>query len=203
MPSLDEFFTEAIEQADPTNMVEDEYKYVCAVACFIRHFERAPLIKRPWLARFPVHSLCAFVWLFCLSLSIITGSWGTQTTAGALWGCCPGEVLTSFNRPIRSSRAWQTTSTAWSASWPKNCRWGLQFHFRKKTLCCSQTVGKGWFCVLIGCVQKDIPSEEIKTGEEDDDDNGDNLLKDSNDSELENYSSVFQGPTHTFLYSYQ
>lgn len=32
-------------------------------------------------------------------------------------------------------------------------------------------------------MQKDIPSEEIKTGEEDDDDNGDNLLKDSNDSE--------------------
>lgn len=28
MPSLDEFFTEAIEQADPANMVEDEYKYV-------------------------------------------------------------------------------------------------------------------------------------------------------------------------------
>lgn len=33
--------------------------------------------------------------------------------------------------------------------------------------------------------QKDIPSEEIKTGEEDDDDNGDNLLKDSNDSKSE------------------
>lgn len=31
-------------------------------------------------------------------------------------------------------------------------------------------------------MKKDIPSEEIKTGEEDDDDNGDNLLKDSNDS---------------------
>lgn len=36
---------------------------------------------------------------------------------------------------------------------------------------------------LLHHVQKDIPSEEIKTGEEDDDDNGDNLLKDSNDSE--------------------
>lgn len=33
-------------------------------------------------------------------------------------------------------------------------------------------------------MQKDIPSEEIKTGEEDDDENGDNLLKDSNDSEF-------------------
>lgn len=36
--------------------------------------------------------------------------------------------------------------------------------------------------ILICHLQKDIPCEEIKTGEEDDDDNGDNLLKDSNDS---------------------
>ena len=28
MPSLEEFFEEAIEQADPVNMVEEEYKYV-------------------------------------------------------------------------------------------------------------------------------------------------------------------------------
>lgn len=28
MPPLDEFFAEAIEQADPANMVEDQYKYV-------------------------------------------------------------------------------------------------------------------------------------------------------------------------------
>lgn len=26
LPSLDEFFAEAIEQADPVNMVEEEYK---------------------------------------------------------------------------------------------------------------------------------------------------------------------------------
>lgn len=39
-------------------------------------------------------------------------------------------------------------------------------------------------------LQKDIPSEEIKTGEDDDDDNGDNLLKDSNDSE----SAICLGP---------
>lgn len=26
VPSLDDFFSEAIEQADPANMVEDEYK---------------------------------------------------------------------------------------------------------------------------------------------------------------------------------
>lgn len=36
MPSLDEFFTEAIEQADPTNMVEEEYKYVCM--CSVSQF---------------------------------------------------------------------------------------------------------------------------------------------------------------------
>ena len=38
--------------------------------------------------------------------------------------------------------------------------------------------------IFVPYVQKDIPSEEIKTGEEDDD-NGDNLLKESNDSEFE------------------
>lgn len=27
MPSLEDFFEEAIEQADPANMVENEYKY--------------------------------------------------------------------------------------------------------------------------------------------------------------------------------
>lgn len=27
MPSLEDFFEEAIEQADPANMVEDQYKY--------------------------------------------------------------------------------------------------------------------------------------------------------------------------------
>lgn len=27
MPSLEDFFEEAIEQADPSNMVEEEYKY--------------------------------------------------------------------------------------------------------------------------------------------------------------------------------
>lgn len=34
MPSLDEFFAEAIEQADPANMVEDEYKYVWTFSVF-------------------------------------------------------------------------------------------------------------------------------------------------------------------------
>lgn len=41
-------------------------------------------------------------------------------------------------------------------------------------------------------MQKDLPSEEIKTGEEDDDDNGDNLLKDGNDSEFESLALTHQ-----------
>lgn len=37
MPSLEEFFEEAIEQADPANMVEDEYKYrELIIDCFKR-----------------------------------------------------------------------------------------------------------------------------------------------------------------------
>lgn len=34
MPTLEEFFEEAIEQADPENMVENKYKYVhlCCVS---------------------------------------------------------------------------------------------------------------------------------------------------------------------------
>lgn len=53
--------------------------------------------------------------------------------------------------------------------------------------------------IFLPRTQKDIPSEEIKTGEEDDDDNGDNLLKDSNDSEFEvtdsTLTSLFRIPT--------
>lgn len=37
MPSLDEFFAEAIEQADPANMVEDEYKYVYTFLGFLKN----------------------------------------------------------------------------------------------------------------------------------------------------------------------
>lgn len=33
MPSLEEFFEDAIEQADPVNMVEDEYKYALFKTC--------------------------------------------------------------------------------------------------------------------------------------------------------------------------
>lgn len=37
MPTLEEFFEEAIEQADPENMVENKYKYVGL--CFVSlHF---------------------------------------------------------------------------------------------------------------------------------------------------------------------
>lgn len=48
-------------------------------------------------------------------------------------------------------------------------------------------------------LQKDIPSEEIKTGEEDDDDNGDNLLKDSNDSESVIYLSHGQCTSNSLI----
>ncbi|KAF7645086.1 hypothetical protein LDENG_00210430 [Lucifuga dentata] len=104
MPSLDEFFTEAIEQADPANMVEDEYKVV-----------RNP--NYGWRA------------------------------------------LRLLSR--RSPYFFQPTSQK----------------FKSLADYLDSMVSK-----LAKELPKDIPSEEIKTGEEDDDDNGDNLLKDSNDS---------------------
>ncbi|KAM7400451.1 hypothetical protein PAMA_004911 [Pampus argenteus] len=103
MPSLDEFFTEAIEQADPTNMVEDEYKVV-----------RNP--NYGWRA------------------------------------------LRLLSR--RSPHFFQPTNQK----------------FKSLADYLDSMVSK-----LAKELPKDIPSEEIKTGEEDDD-NGDNLLKDSNDS---------------------
>ncbi|XP_068459526.1 THO complex subunit 1 [Clinocottus analis] len=104
MPSLDEFFAEAIEQADPTNMVEDEYKAV-----------RNP--NYGWRA------------------------------------------LRLLSR--RSPHFFQPTNQK----------------FKSLADYLDSMVSK-----LAKELPKDIPSEEIKTGEEDDDDNGDNLLKDSNDS---------------------
>ncbi|XP_034559576.1 THO complex subunit 1 [Notolabrus celidotus] len=104
MPSLDEFFTEAIEQADPVNMVEDEYKVV-----------RNP--NYGWRA------------------------------------------LRLLSR--RSPHFFQPTNQK----------------FKSLADYLDSMVSK-----LAKELPKDIPSEEIKTGEEDDDDNGDNLLKDSNDS---------------------
>ncbi|KAK2895149.1 THO complex subunit 1 [Channa argus] len=104
MPSLDEFFAEAIEQADPANMVEEEYKAV-----------RNP--NYGWRA------------------------------------------LRLLSR--RSPHFFQPTNQ--------------KFKSLADYLDCM--VSK-----LAKELPKDIPSEEIKTGEEDDDDNGDNLLKDSNDS---------------------
>ncbi|KAM7379483.1 hypothetical protein PAMP_005030 [Pampus punctatissimus] len=103
MPSLDEFFTEAIEQADPANMVEDEYKVV-----------RNP--NYGWRA------------------------------------------LRLLSR--RSPHFFQPTNQK----------------FKSLADYLDSMVSK-----LAKELPKDIPSEEIKTGEEDDD-NGDNLLKDSNDS---------------------
>lgn len=40
MPTLEEFFEEAIEQADPENMVENKYKYVnfCCVLLYFNIF---------------------------------------------------------------------------------------------------------------------------------------------------------------------
>ncbi|TNN67566.1 THO complex subunit 1 [Liparis tanakae] len=104
MPPLDEFFAEAIEQADPTNMVEDEYKAV-----------RNP--NYGWRA------------------------------------------LRLLSR--RSPHFFQPTNQK----------------FKSLADYLDSMVSK-----LAKELPKDIPSEEIKTGEEDDDDNGDNLLKDSNDS---------------------
>lgn len=104
MPSLDEFFAEAIEQADPANMVEDEYKAV-----------RNP--NYGWRA------------------------------------------LRLLSR--RSPHFFQPTNQK----------------FKSLADYLDSMVSK-----LAKELPKDIPSEEIKTGEDDDDDNGDNLLKDSNDS---------------------
>nr|XP_020510328.2 THO complex subunit 1 isoform X1 [Labrus bergylta] len=104
MPSLDEFFAEAIEQADPVNMVEDEYKVV--------------------------------------------------RNANYGW-----RALRLLSR--RSPHFFQPTNQK----------------FKSLADYLDSMVSK-----LAKELPKDIPSEEIKTGEEDDDDNGDNLLKDSNDS---------------------
>uniref|UniRef100_A0A3P9KE78 THO complex 1 n=1 Tax=Oryzias latipes TaxID=8090 RepID=A0A3P9KE78_ORYLA len=104
MPSLDEFFAEAIEQADPVNMVEEEYKVV-----------RNP--NYGWRA------------------------------------------LRLLSR--RSPHFFQPTNQK----------------FKSLADYLDSMVSK-----LAKELPKDIPSEEIKTGEEDDDDNGDNLLKESNDS---------------------
>ncbi|XP_077374647.1 THO complex subunit 1 [Festucalex cinctus] len=105
MPSLDEFFAEAIEQADPVNMVEEEYKVV-----------RNP--NYGWRA------------------------------------------LRLLSR--RSPHFFQPTNQK----------------FNSLADYLDSMVSK-----LAKELPKDIPSEEIKTGEDDDDDeNGDNLLKDSNDS---------------------
>uniref|UniRef100_A0AAX7SK85 Death domain-containing protein n=1 Tax=Astatotilapia calliptera TaxID=8154 RepID=A0AAX7SK85_ASTCA len=103
MPSLDEFFAEAIEQADPANMVEEEYKVV--------------------------------------------------RNANYGW-----RALRLLSR--RSPHFFQPTNQK----------------FKSLADYLDSMVSK------LAKELPDIPSEEIKTGEEDDDDNGDNLLKDSNDS---------------------
>ncbi|KAI4879837.1 hypothetical protein NFI96_016480, partial [Prochilodus magdalenae] len=103
MPSLEEFFEEAIEQADPTNMVEDEYKVVG------------------------------------------NSNYGWR-------------ALRLLSR--RSPHFFQPTNQ--------------QFKSLAEYL-------ENMVIKLAKELPKDLPSEEIKTGEEDDE-NGDNLLKASNDS---------------------
>lgn len=111
MPSLDEFFAEAIEQADPVNMVEEEYKWG----------SRDTLLASFFLF---LKVLSFLIWFF---FYILAELFGTQTMGGGLWDYCPGEVHTSSNQQTRSSKAWQTTWTVWSANWPKNSRWGCLY----------------------------------------------------------------------------
>ncbi|KAJ8272956.1 hypothetical protein GJAV_G00095470 [Gymnothorax javanicus] len=107
MPTLEEFFEEAIEQADPTNMVEDEYKVVR------------------------------------------NSNYGWR-------------ALRLLSR--RSPHFFQPTNQL------------NQFKSLADYL-------ESMVIKLAKELPKDLPSEEIKTVEdEDDDDNGDNLLKESNDS---------------------
>uniref|UniRef100_A0AAY4CQI1 Death domain-containing protein n=1 Tax=Denticeps clupeoides TaxID=299321 RepID=A0AAY4CQI1_9TELE len=104
MPSLEEFFEEAIEQADPVNMVEDEYKVVR------------------------------------------NSNYGWR-------------ALRLLSR--RSPHFFQPTNQQFKS---------LADYLESMVIKLAKEL------------PKDIPSEEIKTGEEDDEDNGDNLLKETNDS---------------------
>ncbi|XP_043120235.1 THO complex subunit 1 [Puntigrus tetrazona] len=104
MPSLEDFFEEAIEQADPSNMVEEEYKVVR------------------------------------------NSNYGWR-------------ALRLLSR--RSPHFFQPTNQQFKS---------LADYLENMVIKLAKEL------------PKDIPSEEIKTGEEDDDENGDNLLKDSNDS---------------------
>ncbi|XP_051555581.1 THO complex subunit 1-like [Myxocyprinus asiaticus] len=103
MPSLEDFFVEAIEQADPTNMVEDEYKVVR------------------------------------------NSNYGWR-------------ALRLLSR--RSPHFFQPTNQQFKS---------LADYLENMVIKLAKEL------------PKDLPSEEIKTGEEDDE-NGDNLLKESNDS---------------------
>ncbi|XP_064202991.1 THO complex subunit 1 [Anguilla rostrata] len=104
MPTLEEFFEEAIEQADPANMVEDAYKVVR------------------------------------------NSNYGWR-------------ALRLLSR--RSPHFFQPTNQQFKS---------LADYLESMVIKLAKEL------------PKDLPSEEIKTGEEDDDDNGDNLLKESNDS---------------------
>ncbi|KAK6310856.1 hypothetical protein J4Q44_G00189110 [Coregonus suidteri] len=104
MPTLEEFFEEAIEQADPANMVENEYKVVC------------------------------------------NSNYGWR-------------ALRLLSR--RSPHFFQPTNQQFKS---------LADYLESMVIKLAKEL------------PKDLPSEEIKTGEEDYEDNGDTLLKESNDS---------------------
>lgn len=107
MPSLEEFFEEAIEQAEPSNMVEEEYKYVWTsflkasneslLFTLIIFWKDVCVVVQPF-AWIGVHMFVLYVAELC----------ETQITAGALCGCCLEGVHTFSNRPTNSSKIWQT-----------------------------------------------------------------------------------------------
>ncbi|KAK1797406.1 hypothetical protein P4O66_008778, partial [Electrophorus voltai] len=112
MPSLEDFFEEAIEQADPANMVEDEYKVVR------------------------------------------NSNYGWR-------------ALRLLSR--RSPHFFQPTNQQFKS---------LADYLENMVIKLAKELPG---TLHVSRLQKDIPSEEIKTGEEEDE-NGDNLLKESNDS---------------------
>lgn len=166
MPSLDEFFAEAIEQADPANMVEDEYKYVWAKT----------------LA--PLSLSCGCVSLLALSVNhrraVRNPNYGWR--ALRLLSRRSPHFFQPTNQKFKSLADYLDSMVSKLAKELPVRRCEKPFVWLWKKIC--YLWGHSLTLTFLHRVQKDIPSEEIKTGEEDDDDNGDNLLKDSNDSEL-------------------
>lgn len=116
MPSLEDFFEEAIEQADPANMVENEYKYASELELMIAQ------CPNQWCKERSCHVLVQYS-STNLHPPCHVGWFITLTMDGEPCVCCPGGVLTSSSPPTSSSRAWLTTWRAWSSNWPRSCRW--------------------------------------------------------------------------------